>query len=538
MFKSWAILPVLFLTAAWILLSGCGSSGDSIEEDSASGTSGDTTSTTGNSYETQSDPESPGTSSSTASSEVGGTGGPDPDSRFGDAPPLVMVLSAPVGNVSNPLGVYGPDYFGLDLPAAYLADPGAPVVFNGTTEEDSRVSPDGSLIATFTPADALRADGFDFIATTTGEQVDRVEYTKSDDRFGLQGVFWSPDSRALFFNGPTGTYFHRITGGSVTVDGNYLMSGFTSNADASDFLACRGTKSIKVSISKDGLVTGPEPLDCDAAVQTFDQDRNPVMLYEELGTIFRTVPGSDPIEILNLGDKEDTFNEVGFSYCGESVNITFSETVARPRSIYHTPSGRLTEAPNLPKSGCAVFAADAGKAAYRTDSGSVEVVDLETGEVVEVARDATPWAFNSEGDHLLVEGNGTFLVSIDGSGGREAAAQAISGGSEASFCAAGSTGLGLMLTNTGIGLYDISEDELVLTDAPTLREGCRITPDQRWLLTGRLLVDLDGGNWTLLDPIHSVTGERVNPNDPAPPKLRDYLWLGDQQLMPGHRIGS
>jgi hypothetical protein len=136
-----------------------------------------------------------------------------------------------------------------------------------------------------------------------------------------------------------------------------------------------------------------------------------------------------------------------------------------------------------------------------------------------VARQGAPLAWSADGDELLVQGNGTFVVASDGSGGKEASVKI------RAFCEVGAAGkvlaevTGATQADSGLVLYDISRNSATKIGEASLGRTCDVSKDGGWVVTGTTIVDLEEAAFTQLTRVDSkgsyIRGEPIFPDRSA-----------------------
>ncbi|MEZ5240038.1 MAG: hypothetical protein R2716_14160 [Microthrixaceae bacterium] len=501
------------------------------------------------------------TSQATTTAEAGDDGADSGDqgasaAELDDAPALVATSQANLGSLLNPSEANelpaGMLNEGPRLPLAYMSDPTAEVVITNLDledDEDEVAAPLATRVAKPVLGTAVSGNTFEVTDVETGEVIDTHDF--GTDRFGT--FIWAPDDSAYFDAAGKPRVLHRVGGGTASAESDNQIGqlAFAANDDTTEMLTCFAELT-RFTVGDDedsGEASGTD--ECDAVAQTFDEDGNPVALYTANGKLYRLDAGAEPAELLDVGAvSRGTFNEIGLQTCADTVQVVFSGDVGRPPAIYDPRTGSLTETPTIAAEGdvildegnarlCPVMSPERDKMAIVAKDSTIQVVDVESGEAVKVAESGDPVAFGSDAETLLVYGNGTFLVAADGSGGEEASAQVSPGGAAVrEMCAVGSTGKALLLTESGVVLFDIDADEATETPGTEIGPGCSTTPDGEYVVTNSLLVRTSDGEAAALPGIDVDTGERDTPDSIAPGRVSDYMWFGPQVVTPGHVADS
>lgn len=327
------------------------------------------------------------------------------------------------------------------------------------------------------------------------------------------------------------TTFYRL-GTGVPADVGVAISNavFASNAEASSIVACARGQSQSVTIHGDGSASKIALPSCYNPTQIVDDDGSESVVFGNLennaNSVWRLTAGGDPEQIV------DPVGQIGGAFSCQEIWVFQFGLQATDLWVLDLVTGASTPEFVQWRSGCPVRSPDGSKLAAATVNRTVEVFDLETETVTEVASAGVPWAFSADGSRLLVAGNGTFVVSTDGSGGVEATAQ--SSNDNRVFCRAGHSGKGLMATAEGIGLFDVNENQFTPLDIGfRMATACFASEDSRWLLADGFLIDVQEAMQVDLHQVDVPSGLRVLDNArrsaDSEDRLQSYVWVGRQE---------
>lgn len=431
------------------------------------------------------------TDPSTSTAAPGNTAHLDTTSSTSSTIPAITTTAGDVDLSRSPALVEG------DQATAHFfehaADPPTVTVGPLTRPDLFVFSPDSRYAAVTHAGDAVRKARVELVETDTGRAVETVEV----DADQSEVRYWSPDSAAVLVGGRSGTGTY--TWGSYGVDGSTqtLTSNFVSTmpywgrgasqtkvvdcSTCSRVLQLMTSKGVPVSVagtrqpSDGGIQAGRYDVDTGAIIR-FDGELGSQGLYGEACGRFATIngrsasPGGAPIY-----------------------------------ALYDSDSGRVI--PSVAPKGCPVVSNDGTRAALGLADGSTSVYDLATGTPVQVARQGVPVAWSKDDSKLVVNGNGTFVVASDGSGGKAASITITT------FCSIGATGTLLAVDSTSPGgaalvHYDIATDSAKSLGKGQLNAACEVSRDGDWLVSDRTLVDLASGRSATLT-VRVTAGDRT-----------------------------
>ena len=433
-----------------------------------------TTARTTSSTRERSDSGSGKRSGSTADVEVTTTTSP-----FGDT---IDLSRAPDVLIVDSTGVF---YFSdLRKPAVVRADA---TDSNGGTFE---VSPDGTLVAVAVPGDAVRPARLELVSATDGRQVRSFDIDA--DTFGLVG--WSPDSAAVATAGRNTAYAaYRLDGTVQPLTNRPERGGVVwARGAATSVVDCAGCSPDQLTDSDNVPVAIAQPSDSnnEYLAGTWNPDTGTVDRFEG-----------------DWGRAADADACPVFTIIRSRVGETNAVAVygVDRRVIVPIPEPR-------PAGNCPLPAPDGTRAAFALADGGTAVVDTTTGRTAKVARQGVPLAWSKDGTEVLVQGNGTFRVSADGSGGKEASVTL------RSACPIGRAGKVLASTDTGLVVYDVDTDSAKDLGPFRLGETCSVSADGTWAVSGSTLVDLSAHAATTLrrtDPRGRALSGRIQFVDPS-----------------------
>lgn len=436
--RVWATIAALLCLAG--LLSSCG--GD--DEPAASKRSRSTT--TEATDDGDAEPPSSTVPATTTTSKLGDT------IDVSKAPPVVLATSDSVW--------YFEDL--MDAPERRVG----PIANRGESYE---VSPDGTRVATITPGDAIRPTNVELLEVESGESL--ASFDIQADTAALYP--WSPDSEAVMAR--------------ATQSNSEIV---VYRADGTSEVTPPLVNRLPAWVRGTGPTSAVTCEDC-YGVQLTDSSLRPVALglLPAGGGTGRYDPETDAF--VPFPGQWGT-SELSAEACAEVTTMTGyvgSDAVA---ALYSVDLDTVIQVEELNRNyPCPLPSPDGTLAAVVLASGGAAVVDLESGELVTVARQGVPVAWSADGEKVLVQGNGTFTVAADGSGGKESSVQL------GVMCAVGETGTVLaQATNpttraNELVLYDIGKDSSsVVSDRLPLGDTCQLSGDGNWLLTDGVLVDL------------------------------------------------
>jgi hypothetical protein len=443
------------------------------------------------------------------------------------------------------------------LPAWYLANPLAKKGEEGLVEEDEDViavamAPDARHLALTHEPTAVDPGFVEVLDLETGSTVNEIEYEGD----GISNVVWAPDGSALAFDAREAHHATFVGGETTTFPldegalGRVADSLVVSSDDESAaFAACLYPREITPGGGVDAplltvVTVGDEPGEvtvygeCDHLSQLTDEGDAVAMAVVD-GQLQRILPSGELEPAATPVPESAPDGSCGGSTISESTPhlLKWSGDVDGEHRawVYSLRADTFIEVP-LSQGDCPVPSPDGEKfalAVFESDRQSTVVADFTTGEVVEVARTGRPIAWSAEGDQVLVEGNGTFVVEADGSGGDEASVQlSVSTFAAGAYCRAGDSGLVVLNgEDVGLVLYDVSDDEAIPFPKSrySLSQPCYVSADGRWLISGHFLIDLRRERTIVLPDFDGKTG-RAFPNlSPVPERLEQRLWYGEQQ---------
>lgn len=456
-----------FGVVAVLAASACSAGGGSDDSDAVDAERTTTTKVEGVAT-TPTDPE--GTGSTTTDPDA-----PPTTSVFGDT---IDVAGAPPILFTNGTAVY--------LFEDLAEDPEARV---GPLEsnESYLLSPDGTVAAVGRPGDAVRDARVELISMETGEALQTFEV----DSDTLRVELWSPDSKAVTVSGEPGSVAYGVDGTTQElVQGEVVADVWTTGEAGTTVVECDGCRAEQVLGPDDAPVAIAWTFGAERVAGIHDADTGKIAAFE------------------GIWSKAEAYNEscVGFQPLFVSVDGEYQY------GVYGLEGDQVVALDSKPMRGCPISTADGSKAALAMEDGSVVVVDAATGASTQIARQGAPVGWSADGSTVVVIGNGTFLVAADGSGGNEASIDI------GVLCSLGDTGTALVAVRneqagyTELAIYDVGQDSATSLGRFDLGQGCELSEDGAWALTGETLVDLEGLGATRLRRLdadqRSINGEK------------------------------
>ncbi len=366
------------------------------------------------------------------------------------------------------------------------------------------LSPDGRYAAVEHSGDALRKARLEIVATDTGTSVVSVDV----DSDGVTAWAWSPDSTAVLAAPRSGT-----TGSWVV----YRIDG-TSHSLAADAV-CTDPRLAPLWVrgqSGDSVLQYREcgtgtPATVEDAVQLITSKGEPVSVlsYMDLGSIHlgpqgqAQYAGSTGRYDLASGQFIPFDGPFGNNFdhllpCGRLATLKTSESTSGGQvtyGLYDSDSATITPVDVKVDSQHCPIASNKGTLVAFESTDGVRVVDLATGNQTPIAREGYPIAWSKDDSKVLVQGNGTFVIAADGSGG-EAASIALQ-----EFCRAGNTGTVITVAGeqssflpVDLLAYDIATDSAKSIGKGLLdSDVCEASSDGNLLVMGHTVIDLAGG---------------------------------------------
>jgi hypothetical protein len=411
----------------------------------------------------------------------------------------------------------------------------------------TRGSPDGRYLVLDRNPTAVDPGSYEILDIETGDVIDTAEYDGQRE----QEFAWSPDSRAFAYKDEVNVYVHRVGGATTTWDRSQEgalpfqleRAVFSSDESTTTVAACVFTDLVTVTFRDDpGETEIRRHEDCSIG-QLVDDAGGPVGVALLDGQVFRVdtdgtlIPTDTPVP----RSPESAISPESIASVTDCGGLAIVRSSGSEYWIYSPVADTFVEVSALGPLTlvCPIASPDGEQFALQTGTdgqGPVVVGDFTTGQVAEVSRAGRPIAWSADGERILVQANGTFVVEADGSGGTEATEEiAPRPGSGGSFCRAAGTGFALLVTADGLVLFDVGENEGTPLPVPPksvdkLARACTVTADGHWLLSGLLLVDLERGRGTPLPIRFAESGRQItDPNDNSP-FLTSYMWLGEQDV--------
>ncbi len=437
-------------------------------------------------------------------------------------PPLVAVSSVGYGTINAPVW--------------YLATANAvPRSSDGLDQQQSPptvVSENGHWAALVRAQDAVNRGGVTIIDVKSGKEVDRLDV----DDARIAAVTWSPDAKAILVSGSDKLYLHRISGATASSAGGDSSYGNRPGVD----LGFSTEGSTVTAATRAGLlvvddVSGHfDPIAQASVIAQLDDGGTPVVLYADTNPsslhrqAFRAVAGGASRSL----SAEFPTSNLQSRACGRFLTWEQRDATSDRWMVYDATDGSeidVGDASTTRRLDCPVVSPDAKQLAFAFDDG-VYVVDLTSRKRTKVAREGAPISWSADAGSLLVDGNGTFVVRADGSGGKKANIGTARTGAR-SACRIGDTGSVLFVTETGLGLFDVganSARSVATSTSVGLDQDCTTSSDGTWLLSGSLLVDVRHGTGSTLD-------YRATKGFPYSPRFR---WYGDQLVTPAVALGG
>ena len=424
------------------------------------------------------------------------------------------------------IAVSGDAYGNVNAPVWYLANAGAvPRSSSGLDRQQTPptvISANGRLAAVVRPQDAVNRGGVTVIDVKSGKEVDRIDV----DDARILAVMWSPDSKAILVSGSEKLSLHRISGATASSaggDSTYGNSlgvnvGFSSDGDTVSAATGAG---LLVADNRSGYF---DPIARTAVVAQLDDGGTPAVLYADTDAsslhrqTFRAVAGGTS---RSLSADFPTSN-LQSRACGRFLTWERRDGTTYRWMVYDVTDDAeidVGDASTTRQLDCPVVSPDAKQLAFAFDDG-VYVVDLASRKRTKVAREGVPISWSADSASLLVEGNGTFVVRPDGSGGKKANIAPTTTASRIA-CRVADTGSVLFATESGLALFDVganSARSVATSTSVGLDANCATSTDGTWLLTGSLLVDVRHATGSTLD-------YRSTQGFPYSPRFR---WYGGQ----------
>ena len=147
---------------------------------------------------------------------------------------------------------------------------------------------------------------------------------------------------------------------------------------------------------------------------------------------------------------------------------------------------------------CPLLSLDGTKIAYSGGGGATDqgiAVQALGGQAaaapVAVGREGAPVAWSADGERLLVQGNGTFLVRADGSGGTRTSLQLATGAP--SVCQTPEKGFLVVFQESAVYRLDLDDGHGSDLGGGAPGQTCSVSGDERWVASGTTLIDLRRG---------------------------------------------
>jgi hypothetical protein len=442
-------------------------------------------------------------------------------------PPLVATWNVRLSSRDRLSAFGGVGNEGPRLPVAHLAtvDAASAEVLDHERRQ-AIVDPSATIAAVYDEATAISPDRFRFVSLATGEDIDVVEFDSQGVGFQNFRLQWSPDGSAVTFDASGTSIFHRIGSGSFEYQRTGNFSHAFANSDLGSALAfCGPNRSAQFIIAEDGSVESEDLPGCRSMIQAVDANGMPYVLFLDRDYALHRIDAPQAARIV-------VPKAEGFPSALRTCNRVVVTTANQGESmIYEMSSGEWALTRGVSLNGCPVSDGDGRLVAYLTGTNSVHVIDLVTDTSNEVAVSGVPWAFSESGDELLVAGGGTFIVSTDGSGGAEASVTAVAARGH-SFCRVGQLGLGLIQTETGVGILDIGNDSFTPLAMGNIGPQCLLSADAGWLLTNGHAISLEEEQAVALRGIDLGTGSWVREGNPIEGQvIADFLWSGSFETI-------
>lgn len=438
-------------------------------------------------------PEAVGPARSTttsASDIVPPNSGVDPGGATTTEPGATTTTTSPFGDTIDVSGA--PPVLFTNAEALYLfedlSEPAEVRVGPLEQTESFLLSPDGAVAAVGRAGDAVRDARVELISMETGEALQTFEV----DSDTLRVERWSPDSQVALVRGETGLFTYRLDGETKEVTGSRdtydVWATGESGTVALTCEDCSGVQAIGASGTPVAIAVSGRG---DTVVAgTFDVDAGKIVPFDG---VWGSAPAYARLR------------------CTGFVPMSAQIGDVEENALYDVDGGRVIQVEGEMRSEtCPVTANDGSKAAMAMQDGSVVVVDSASGETTQVARQGSPMAWSADDSTVVVNGNGTYLVAADGSGGGEASidiqsACPLDEPGTALVAVAGSPGV----STAELALYDIDADSAVTLGALAMGAGCEVSEDGGWALTDDLLIDLEELVATRLDR-QDADGRSIN----------------------------
>jgi hypothetical protein len=418
---------------------------------------------------------------------------------LGKAPPVIGASSA---------SVY---YFG------HLSDSPAVTVGPLATADRYALSPDSRYAAVARAGDAVRKARLEIVATATG----KVAHSFELDADGVVVASWSPDSTAVLAGAKSSTdsytwAVYQVDGTSqaLTKDWRWVAPSITEDAGVPPWVRGKSgttvvecdrcgnrpdsfqlitSKGVPVFLT-DGLVlSSADPPRVTSHAGRYDADTGQIVPYSgAYGT-----PSADSSSG-GLG---------GGMACGRFATLTaltlddrgFTTQVAY--GLYDSDSDKITPVSLKDAPTHCPIASNGGNVVAFESTDGVRVVNLVTGTQTPVAREGYPIGWSKDDSKVLVQGNGTFIVAADGSGGKQASI-VVQG-----FCTVAKTGA-LITSVAGQnpdGPVDLLYYDIASDSAKPIGNGqfnysklCEVSTNSKWVVSDRTVIDLARGHTAIV----------------------------------------
>jgi hypothetical protein len=210
--------------------------------------------------------------------------------------------------------------------------------------------------------------------------------------------------------------------------------------------------------------------------------------------------------------------------CGRFATITATTVDDRGYAtkvdygLYDSDSDKVTPISLKAEGARCPLASNGGTLVAFESTDGVGVVDLATGTQTPVARQGYPIGWSKDDSKVLVQGNGTFVVAADGSGGKQASI-AIQ-----DYCTVGKTGA--VITSAADprpdGLLDLLYYDIASDVAKPIGNGrldswesCDVSANGKWVVSDHTVIDLGRGRAATIT---------ISDHDKAPLNVGVQLW--------------